>query len=291
MKLPEWARRALVSADPESEHGQWLAGMADLLRKRWRDMQADAWAVPEWHASYSRGHDIDHVTRADVVRKRILETALDLACDKHHGKDPRGAAQAAKELEKMNEQIVDVALQLADLFGKRSELLCAHELEDQSDWHSEDPFDFWDAFEAAMQQTEFRGWAYTAQHEIDAFLRIAREQSRPGPGWPDLLGQLAFRPQEAVSLTDAGDVAATKPKTKHTEWSSWSLQLMGALDTGWQGTYPDGFLLGCLSAGQLASLVEIVFDVPVDARINDEQMRKLRQRYAERNKKDDSASP
>lgn len=57
---------------------------------------------------------------------------------------------------------------------------------------------------------------------------------------------------------------------------------MGALDVGWRGTYPPGFLLGCLGHGQLASLVEIVFDVPADARINDEQMRKLRLRYTSR---------
>lgn len=43
MALPEWARRALVSASPESEYGQWLAGMAEPLRKRWRDIQADKW--------------------------------------------------------------------------------------------------------------------------------------------------------------------------------------------------------------------------------------------------------
>ena len=285
MKLPEWAQRALVPASPESEHGQWLAEMAEPLRKRWRDMQADAWKVPEWHASYSRGHYDETLTRADLVRKRILETTLDLAWDRRRGMEPKGAAQAAKKVEELNAHIVDTALLLAEMFEERAKLVHAHALEDQSEWCNGDPFDFWDAFEAAMQQTEFCGWAYTAQHEINAFLRIAREQSRPRPGWSDLLGQLAFRPHEPVRVTDASDVAASQSKTNSTEWSSWALQLIGALDAGWHGTYPPGFLLGCLRHGQLASLVEIVFDAPADARINDEQMRKLRKNYTDRKRK------
>lgn len=279
MALPEWARRALVSTSPESERGQWLAAMAELLCKRWRDMEADKWKVPEWHASYSRGHDDETLGRADMVRMRILETALDLAWDRYCCREPKGAVQAAEKVGELNARIVDAALQLAEMLEARAALVHAHGLEDLSEWRDGDPFDFWDAFEAAMQQSEFRGWAYTAQREIAAFLRIAREQSRPRPGWPDLLGQLAFRPNERVRVTDAGDVAASNSKTNSNELSSWALQLMGALDEGWQGTYPPGFLLDCLGPGHIASLVEIVFDAPGDGRINDQQMRGLLRRY------------
>lgn len=282
MAMPEWAQRALVPVSPKSEHGQWLFGMAVSLRKRWRDMQAERWKVPDWHPSYSCGHYDSILKPADLVRKRILETALDLAWDRHYGREVKDAAQAAQKVGELNARIVDTALQLAEMFEERRNLVEAHALEDQSEWENGDPFDFWDAFEAAMQQTEFGAWAYTAQQEINAFLRIAREQSRPRPGWPDVLGRLAFRPAEPVRITDAGDVAASQSKTKSTELSGRALQLMGALDVGWQGTYPHGFLLGCLGHGQLASLVEIVFDAPADAHINEEQMRRLRDRYTRR---------
>lgn len=112
---------------------------------------------------------------ADFVRKRILETALDLAWDRHCGMEPKGAAQAAQKVGELNARIVDAAMHLAEMFRERAALVHTHALEDQSEWRNGDPFDFWDAFEAAMQQDDYRGWAYTAQHEINAFLRIARE--------------------------------------------------------------------------------------------------------------------
>lgn len=282
MELPEWARRALVPANPESEHGQWLAEMENPLRKRWRDMQADKWKVPPEHFCYLESHWDELLTPADLVRKRILETALDVAWDKHCGKDPRGAAQAAKKVWELNEKIKDAATALADLFRERAALVHANALDDQNDWQSLEPFDLWDALQSATEQPEFMGWQQTARREINAFLRIAREQSRPGPGWADLLGQLSLRLDADVRLTDAGDIAAARSKTNGTEFSRWALQLMGALDTGWHGTYPPGFLLGCLDVAQLATLVETVFGTPADAPINDDQMRKLLARYTDR---------
>lgn len=282
MELPEWAKRALVPANPESEQGRWLAERAKALHKRWRDMQADKWRVPPEHHSYLQGHWDSVLKPADLVRQRILETALDLAWDRHCGKQPKEAAEAAKKVGGLNEQIGIVAMQLSALLAERAALVHANALDDQNEWSALDPFDFWDALDAAMHQTQFTGWAQTAQREISAFLRITREQSRAGPGWSDVLAQLPARLPAPVRITDAADAAAAQSKTNRTDFSGWALQLMGALDMGWRGTYPPGFLLGCLGHGQFATLVEIIFDASADVCLNEEQARKLRARYTSR---------
>ncbi len=280
MNLPEWASRALEDGS-DTEYAHWKRQTRERLALRWGDVQADRWRVPDKHSCYGCSHFDLRFSAADLVRKRILETALDQAWDKHSGCSPADDVAAAKKVGDLNAKISDAAALLAGLLAERAGLVERHSLCDGASLGA-DPVDFWDALGAAAAQDQFRGWAATEQAEMQAFFRVAREQSRARPGWGAVLGQLAARPSDPACPTDAGALAVAGPRTNSNEWSRAALILIGALDCGWRGTYPDGFLLGRLGAGQLATLIEVVFAPPPDASINEEQMRKLLQRYQER---------
>jgi hypothetical protein len=274
MTLPTWALRALSFVNSESERGEWQSSLLPRFEKNWYRLDAEKWRVPDWHRSYGRGHFDKDLSAADLVRKRILETALDIEWDRRTAETDIRPDQALKEVSRLNTAIVSKACELAELFRVRSDLMDRFALEDTQESEPYDPFDFWTAFESAMESPQFRAWAYVAQHEIQAFLRIARSQSRPRPRWPDLLDEITKRPDSEVFASDPVVAAVAGPRTKVTEWSLLGRQLIAGLDD-WEGTYPKGFLLGCLTHGQLAALAEVVFDAPASA-FGDEQMRKLR---------------
>jgi hypothetical protein len=280
MGMPAWARE-LFERGGDSERDKWQRGLLSPLEKQWFQLKVEKWAVPDDHACYAQGHDDKHVLAADLVRKRILETALDLAWDRSCKKTPDGPAQAAKLLPDLNTQIDDAARYLAALFRQRSMLLRSHTIEDQEDYAGADPFDFWDAFEAVLCQRDFEDFAAVARSSIQSLLFDVRSQQRAKPRWPDLLDEIARRQDGAIRITDAGDAAVAKSKTNSTEWSLVGLQLMGALDDDWGGAYPPGFLLGCLKNSQLSTLMEVVYQAPL-GEISPEAIRKLRARYQKR---------
>lgn len=274
MKLPTWALRALSFVNSESERGEWQSGLLSRFERNWYRLDVDKWEVPEWHRSYRQGHSDKELSAADLVRKRILETALDIEWDRQTTDLEARPDQALQEFDRLNREIVALAGDLAAHFRRRGELMYLYALEDTRESEPGDPFDFWSAFEGAMQLPEFRGWAYVAQTEISAFLRIARSQSRARPRWADLLEEITKRPDSEAFVADPIVAVLAGPQTKSTEWSRLGRQLIAGLDD-WEGTYPKGFLLGCLPLEQLAALAEVVFDAP-DTAFSDDQMRKLR---------------
>jgi len=274
MKLPTWALRALSFVNSESERGEWQSGLLPRFEKNWYRLEVEKWRVPDWHRSYGRGHFDKELSAADLVRKRILETALDIEWDRQTSDTDVRPDQALKEVDRLNTAIGAMAGDLAGLFRARADLMHRFSLEDSQESEPCDPFDFWSAFESAMELPQFRGWAYVAQEEIQAFLRIARSQSRLRPRWPDLLDEITKRPDSEVFASDPVVAAVAGPRTKATEWSLLGRQLIAGLDD-WEGTYPRGFLMGCLPFEQLATLAEVVFDAP-ESSFSGDQMRKLR---------------
>ena len=273
MKLPTWALRALSFVNSTSERGEWQSGLLSRFESNWYRLDADKWKIPEWHQSYRQGHTDKELSAADLVRKRILETALDIEWDRQTTDLKARPDQALKEFERLNSEIVSLAGNLAACFRRRGELMHLYALEDTGDSELGDPFDFWSAFEDAMQSPEFRDWAYVAQNEIGAFLRIARSQSRARPRWPDLLEEITKRQECKAFVADPIVAVLAGPQTNSTQWSRLGRQLIAGQDD-WEGTYPKGFLLSCLPFDQLATLAEVVFDAP-ESSFNGEQMRKL----------------
>lgn len=280
MSLPIWAK-ALFEVSGDSERFQWQRGLVGHFERQWWQLEADSWSVPAAHECYAKGHSDDSLNPVDLVRKRILETALDLAWDLKDGKELDQLRAKTIDLEALNTQIIDDARRLASLFRRRSLLVRDHGLEDQDDYSGADPFDFWDSFESVFCYADFADFSYVNKQEIAALLLSARSQQRPKPRWPDLLEEITNRQDEVVRLTDVGDSAVAASRTNATEWSRTVLYLVGALDKGWDGTYPEGFLLGCLSYRQLTSLLEIVFRAPKDL-VNEESSRGVIRRYRKR---------
>lgn len=283
MKLPTWALRALSFVNSESERGEWQSGLLSRFERDWYRLEVDKWRVPEWHQSYGQGHSDKELSAADLVRKRILETALDIEWDRHTADSNVRPDQALREVARLNGEIVALAGDLATLFRTRGDLMHRFALEDTQESEPGDPFEFWTAFENSMESPQFRAWAYVAQKEIGAFLCIARSQSRPRPRWPDLLEEITKRPDGDVFVADPIAAALAGPQTKSTEWSRLGRQLIAGLDA-WEGTYPSGFLLGRLPWEQLAALAEVVFDAP-DTAFTGEQMRKLKKGPSKTNAK------
>ena len=255
MVLPEWAERAFEkhrprgvgNDEPDAGRLAWWQGCRRRFVQRWAYLDAMAWRVPDEHSCYVALRKSVIVDPPDFVRLCILETVLDLAWDHSTGNSPDRVTPSVKELESLNAKIAMKADELASLFRQRDQLRFDSGVEDyESDYAALDAFDFWDAFELAIALPHVASWAYVAQHETARFLNIARTQSRTKPRWPDLLDQVASRSVRAVVPSDAGDVAVHASRTNATAWSRWGRRLLGTLDD-WSGTFPRGFLRGCLT--------------------------------------------
>lgn len=286
MELPTWAERAFekhrplgVGNDgPDPERLEWWQGCKLRFVQRWEDLDVLAWRVPDEHACYAALRRTMNIDPPDFVRLCILETVLDLAWDNSTGNSPDRVTPSVKELESLNAKIASTASELAGLFRQRDLLRFDNGVEDlETDYPAFDAFDFWDAFELAIALPHVARWAYVAQHETVQFLNIARTQSRTKPCWPDLLDQVAGRSVRAVVPSDAGDVAVHASRTNATAWSRWGRRLLGTLDD-WRGTFPRGFLRGCLTGAHLASLLEVALDAPPEV-FNKRQMERLSQSY------------
>ena len=187
--------------------------------------------------------------------------------------------EATKRLDELNHEICTTAERLAGLLLKREDILAAHPLIDNE--HSgPDPIYLWEALELALATPDLLPWASVASAELAPFLRIAAEQSRPGPEWADLLHQLSSRDYRRALPYEAADIAVVASGTNQTAWSPWLLRLIATL---YEAKAIDGTsLLQCLTNKQLASLAEVALDTPA-AVINDSQIRMLKRRFLKRN--------
>lgn len=286
MVLPQWAERAFEkhrpqgvgNNGPDPDRLAWWEGCKQRFELRWNDLEPTSWKVPNEHGCYIGLRRSIVLCPPDFVRLCILETVLDLAWDQSVGNSPKRVTPSVKELELLNAKIASTASELAGLFRQRDRLRLDNGVEDlETDYAALDAFDLWDAFELAIKSPHVANWAYVAQHETARFLNIARNQSRTKPRWPDLLDQVAGRSVRAVVPSDAGDVAVHASRTKATEWSRWGRRLLGTLDD-WTGTFPRGFLRGCLTGAHLACLLEVALDAPFDV-FNKRQMERLSKTY------------
>ncbi len=287
MGLPEWAERAFrkyepaagFDADPDPEMLAWWQQCKDRFERRWGDIAPEKWKVPVDAPCYAECRRLVAWEPADFVRECILETAIDLAAKKRDGKSPGKVAPAVKELDSLNDQIATKASELAYLFRQRDTIRRDHHIHDNDDFTVSDPFGFFDALEGAIRIPRVRRWVGVAHNEIQAFLQVARSQSREKPEWPDLLDQISSRMPRPAAPSFAADAAVKASRTKATDWSPWGVWLLGALDE-WN-EFPPGFLRECLGHGQLATLAEVALDAPAGA-FNESQMKELRKRYAAR---------
>jgi len=287
MGLPEWAERAFrkyepaagFDADPDPEMLAWWQQCKDRFERRWGDIAPEKWKVPVDAPCYAELRRLVAWEPADFVRECILETAVDLAAKKRDGNSPDKVAPAVKELDSLNDQIATKASELAYLFRQRDTIRNDHHIHDTEELTILDPFRFLDAFEGAIRVPRVRRWEGVAHNEIQAFLQVARSQSREKPEWPDLLDQISSRMPRPAAPTYAADTAIKTSRTKATKWSPWGVWLLGALDE-WN-EFPSGFLRECLGHGHLATLAEVALDAPAGA-FNESQMKELRKRYAAR---------
>ncbi len=282
MGLPKWAERALLDW-PQSDRLEWQRSLVRAFTDNWRLVHAGRWKVPDAHPSYGTGHWDAELSSAELVRKRILQTALDVGWDRHYGRHPQDAKEAKAKLEGINDQICTLAEQLAKLFRDRDAILETQAIVEG--WRFEAPdrdvFDLWDSVELAAKGQEFLEWHGVAGEALQRFLDLASGQSRPQPRWPDLLDQIGFDFGREVLIDDPG--ASAQSATNATEISSWGLQLIGTLDAGWHTTYPKGFLLECLTPAALAGLMRLTFRLPEhEAHDLNRAVSKLLDRYRNR---------
>lgn len=291
MALPMWAERAFEkhrpravgNAEPNPDRLEWWEGCKRRFELRWLDLAAESWNVPEWHGCYVRLHISLEWDRMDFVRHCILETALDLAWDNSVGKAPDRVAQAVSSLDQINADIATKARELSSLFRQRDLTQFDEGVTDCYDDCGElDPRKLWDVLELAMSLPHVGQWAHTAREEAAKFFSIAQTQSRPKPQWPDLLDMVAEHTPRPAVPCDAGDVAIFASRTNRTDQSQWGRRFLGTLDD-WSGTFPRGFLRGCLTGAHLAALLEVALDAPPEA-FNKRQMERLSATYAKAQK-------
>lgn len=277
MNLPEWAERVLHNKKPlppafpkgqgpDTEQLKKWNIFNDRFRSRWNELEADKWKIPE------------HSDPENNIRMRILACAVMCAWELGKDRRPLQVIEAVKELDSLNEKICDTAELLAGLLRQRDILTEEFSLS-ENDYPEPDPIYLWDALELALKVPDLLHWACVAEDDLNRFLRVARGQSRPGPEWPDLLDQLSERDYRRARPFDAPDVAVFASGTNKSDYSPWSLRLISMLDDR-NGYY--GSTLKYLTNDQLANLASVAFGARDDAKINGEQMRKLKASYLKR---------
>jgi hypothetical protein len=285
MTIPAWADRALEAFRPgiafradgpnPARMAQWQ-GISERLHRRWAEIGADGWRVPDSHPSYSGLIRNGYLHPAsEYVRQGILECAIESAMDLGSNKHPSDVINAVRRLDELNDEISELAGLLARKFRARQQCIDEFALTDRgtdADEGSPDPFDLFGALELALARPERVG------HRIESFLAIAATGSNPNPTWAEMLDEASWRMPRIVGAMGVGDITEIGSTTKKTAWSPWTRRLLARLG-GWCGNgLPDGFFLECLTNEQIATLAAVIFDAPGDAQINAEQIRKLRSR-------------
>lgn len=300
MNLPDWAERALELFRPAPVHGsdepdpersnQWTE-VCRRFRSRWGDLEPQKWKVPKTHLRYDVIAAGSKYSAAECVRQTILEIAVEIALDLGAGKNPKETIDAVRQLDLLNCEISEKAEQLAAKFREREALKGKFRLIDRSisDENYPDPFCIFGALELAATQEKFCNWAHVYKAEISLFLSSTKKP-RANPDWADLLDQASYRESKSVTGRDLGDVAAIGSTTNKSKWSQASLQLIGRLDDSTSHGLPAGFLLRRLTYKQLANLASVAFnaDPKDDERINEDQMRMLKNAHGNRKKPKDS---
>lgn len=188
-KLPKWVRRAIFARRPHppahstERDATAVARHKDLWRLilgRWLELEQGF--VPALGAL------------SDLGKRVIFDCALVAVRD---SECLPGIRKGRDDLLRVNEQIVSRAIELATLLREAGELREEHSLHDTMP-------DLWDELESASER--FAPWAMVCNNERNAFLRIAREQSRPGPELEDVLDELVAKGSNAL-----GDVTVTYP--------------------------------------------------------------------------------
>jgi hypothetical protein len=278
MNLPDWAERVLDNRKPlpptfpkgqgpDAERLKKWNIFNARFRSRWSELETDKWKIPE------------HSDPENHIRTHILACAVKCAWELGNDRRPLQVIEAVKELDSLNEKICDTAELLAGLLRRRDILTEDFSLS-ENDYSELDPIDLWDALELALKVPDLVDWACVAKDDLHRFLRVAREQSRPGPEWPELLEQLSDRDYRRSLPCDAPDVAVFASGTNKSDYSPWSLRLISMLDD--RNRYYGGSVLKHLTNEQLANLASVAFGAGDDAKINGEQMRKLKVSYRRR---------
>lgn len=293
MELPEWAKRALEhfrpqaayrSDGPNPERLKQFIGFSERFSKRWQDLDPENWRVPKDHPKYAYLHVNYKFPPDEYVKQCILECAVESAWEMGANQNPGDVIQAVKELDSLNDQISEMAGNLAALFRQRQTLVETYGLTDQQidfDESAPDPFKLFQALELALTRPGVRTWAYVANQEIDAFFNMVATQSRSKPTWALMLDELSYRSPRTIGVLDAGDIAVIGSKSNKSAWSPWALRTIGRLDD-WAGNgLPKGFFLECLTHQQLATLMEVSTDAPPGV-FSASQMKELIKRYRKR---------
>jgi len=301
MKLPEWAVRAFDQFKPMGVHGksgpnpdqlaQW-EGLKSRFEIRWAELESDKWDVPKSHPRYATMAAGLKYSPIDYIKQQILEIAIESAWELGIGKSPKLTTIAVGKLRSLNDQIADKAGELAELFRVRQHWKDKYHLSDQSMYREQnqpDPFDVFGAFELALKTDQYCAWASVDRLAIKAFLVTAAKSSsaRPRPDWAALLDQATYRDSQTITGRDAGDIATMSSGTNKSSWSDWCLKLIGWLDDTTCYGLPRGFLLGCLTNPQLAALASVSFNAGPDDKINDDQIKHLKDNFFKRRKKRD----
>jgi len=282
MTFPEWADGVFESMRPDAgPQLMWWRACRRRFELRWSDLQSDRWNVPTGAEAYSAfGRDAS----AWHARCSILYSAVTLDVEADMGMLPEKVGPAVRELTDINAKIVQCASDLAALFRRRAEIKSGDVyIDDQRvDLTSPDPYRLLAALRsAALNTPRLEAFGSMSRRDLDRLLLNKQFCDYVEPEWPDLLDQLTTSSERVVAIGD-GDAAVLASGTKATKWSRWALRFLGELDA--QPQYPRGFLRGCLTYGQLATLLEIALDATAGS-YGEEQMRKLSHAYARRSER------
>lgn len=267
MKIPDWADQALNAHRPLPatfpSDGQpdpvalarWTA-YSERFRHRWHELEADKWKVPQGTAGKRASYN-------------ILTAALDCAIRIGKGAHPSKVVQARRDLLALDEEISELASQLASKFRLRDGIEADTGV---ASWRelSLDPIDLWDAFEMTFNPHPSSGRERPRANlwpGLEKSLMVARNTQLSIPEWPDLLEVLGDRFEHGTMSGDFPDITTAGHETNKTEYSPWCNALIRMLHE-WQ-------LIDYLSLAQLANLASVAFDSPPGT-INSKQIGELK---------------
>lgn len=141
-----------------------------------------------------------------VVPALVLECAVNWALEGNTSTTQ--ARESAARAALLESEIAATAQRLAELIDERRKITREHGL--STEWGGPN-LDLWDLLDRAAR--EYPGWAFVCAHEREAFLRLAQEQTRPGPELEDVLRGVQRVHPSIIAAVRSGDDAslALKP--------------------------------------------------------------------------------
>jgi len=255
-RFPAWARDALETFRPASAFGKSEPGSEAVSRyNEFVTRITDRW--PEINTGVLPSlRDL-----SDKQKRIVLEQAL--RCGYTYRESTLKDARAARpELKDLNSNIRRRAENLAKLLRRRRRIIEKGHAGD----HEPDLFDM---IERAASQ--YPDWESVLRPELQAFLRIARNQSRSGPNLEDVLDILDESCGPEIISERALDTRQTSPA----DCVRLVLENVALAKERKGGLIPNEFRL---PNSALATLVGVVFDLPAGG-ITDDAVRKVRERY------------